>query len=343
MKTTLVITLLCLSAAASFGQALSLDNLCNLTAYSTSKFNKFLNGKGFAYVGNDQKDELPVRKYEYRRTRQFKDNDSINRCVTTTDLGVRNRLTYETVSKDEFKALKMALKQEGFFSNEPESGDSSQLFQHHEFTVQTSCYLADSIYWYSLQFNKKIFPSPKDIYYADDLMTFSSHEYLSYYFGEKNVKKDIYFLAGNDLAKCSVLFLNTNRQVVFIWADELNRRTITNLLFGGQQNLKSTVESGKFVQENNWVMKSGVRPGMSLEELRMLNGANFLFCGGNSATTGSVIPGDKGKLDFKKQEIILACLNCRDDRFQEAKMVDADECIFDGRILFVLSVNLNQL
>ena len=194
-----------------------------------------------------------------------------------------------------------------------------------------------------MEFCKKRFPKSKDIYYADDLLTFTSHEYLVHYFGEQNVKKDIYFLSGNEIAKCSVLFLNTNRQVVFIWADEQNRCAISSLLFGGQQNLASSKESGKYVEENNWSLKSGIRPGMSLLELRMLNGNDFKFYGGNSINSGSVIPDGVGKLDFKKEEIILACLNCRDDKYSTAKVVNADDSIEEGRILFVLSIILNPL
>ena len=87
----------------------------------------------------------------------------------------------------------------------------------------------------------------------------------------------IYFLSGNEIAKCSVLFLNTNRQVVFIWSDEENRCSISSLLFGGQLNLKSSMETGKYVAENNWMLKSGVRPGMSLLQLRILNENDFVL------------------------------------------------------------------
>ena len=157
------------------------------------------------------------------------------------------------------------------------------------------------------------------------------------------MKKDIYFFAGNEIAKCSVLFLNTDRQVVFIWDDEENRCKISSLLLGGQQNLQSSIESGKYVEENSWALKSGIRPGMSLMELRLLNGNDFRFYGGSSPNSGSVIPGETGKIDFKKEEVILACLNCKDEKFTTAKVINADDSIDEGRILFVLSVILNPM
>jgi hypothetical protein len=129
--------------------------------------------------------------------------------------------------------------------------------------------------------------------------------------------------------------------VVFIWADQENRCTISSLLFGGQLNLKSSLESGKYVAENNWVLKSGVHPGMSLLQLRILNGKDFSFYGGNSVTAGTVIPEDGGKLDFKKEEIVLGCLNCNDDKFNNARVITADESIDEGRVFFILSIALN--
>ncbi len=345
MKKILLSVIICLLVFVTRGQVFSVENLFTLTAYPASKFDSYLSRNGFAFMGKETQNDTLLKLYDYRRTRQFKNNDTIPRSLTRADIKENTLITYTTTSLAEYKNMKSQLKKTGFYCNQPETNDynSPILYQKKDLTVTTLIQKEDTINRYSLQVQKKIFPKAKDIYYADDLLTFTSHEYLVHYFGEKNVKKDIYFLAGNEIAKCSVLFLNTNRQVVFIWQDEENRCTISSLLFGGQQNLKSAVESGKYVEENNWALKSGIRPGMSLLELRMLNGDDFRFYGGNSVNSGSVIPDNKGKLDFKKEEIILGCLNCRDDKYSTAKVVYADDSIVEGRILFVLSVILNPL
>ncbi len=345
MKKNLSFVMLFLFVSVTYGQVMSVEKLFTIISFSPSKFENRLSKKGFAFMGKDIQNDTLLRMYDYRRTKTFKDIDSITRSITRADIKGNSFITYETASLVEFTNMKAQLKSDGFYCNQEQSGGnlSSLLFQYNDLWVRTFINTTDSISRYSLLFHKKIFPRVKDIYYADDLLAFTSHEYLVYYFGEKNVKKDIYFLSGNEIAKCSVLFLNTNRQVVFIWADEDNRCTISSLLFGGQQNLKSSLESGKYIEENTWVLKSGVRPGMSLLELRLLNGNDFRFYGGNSINSGSVIPDNQGKLDFKKEEIILGCLNCRDDKFTTAKVVNADDSIEDGRILFVLSIILNAL
>jgi len=345
MKTILSFVVLFLFVPAGYGQVFSVENIFTFISFSPSKFENQLSGKGFAFAGKDVRNDTILRMYDYRRTKNFKDIDSISRSITRADTKDGSFITYETASLAEFKNMKVQLKNAGFYSSHGDGVDSlcALLYQNKDMTVSTGLRAEDSITRYSLQFHKKIFPKAKDIYYANDLLTFSSHEYLVYYFGEKNVKKDIYFLSGNEIAKCSVLFLNTNRQVVFIWSDEENRCTISSLLLGGQLNLKSSMETGKYVAENNWVLKSGVRPGMSLLQLRMLNGNDFRFYGGNSANSGSVIPENNGKLDFKKEEIVLGCLNCNDDKFSTAKVINADESIDEGRILFVLSIIINPL
>ena len=80
---------------------------------------------------------------------------------------------------------------------------------------------------------------------------------------------------------------------------------------------------------------------MTLYELRILNGDDLQFYGGNSLRSGTVITGNKGKLDFYKEEIILGCVNCNDSNFAKIETMNADEALKDGKILFVLSVVLN--
>jgi hypothetical protein len=186
-------------------------------------------------------------------------------------------------------------------------------------------------------------PVDKDLHYAEDLLEFTSHEYLVYYFGAKNVKKDIYYFAGNDIVNCSVLFINTKRQVIFIWKDGLNRRKIDNLLFGGQHKLKSQQENDNFIAENSWVLKSGVHASMPLFELMTLNEKEIAFCGGDAANPGLVIPESTGKVDFGNADIILGCMNCNDDKFLSTKIMYAGKALQDGRVLFVLTIALYPL
>lgn len=322
---------------------MSVENLFNLSSLPLPKFEKYLSRKGFAFAGRDVQNDTILKMYTYRTSRNFKIIDSFSRAITRGDISTQSVIIYETTSLPEFTDLKIQLKSAGFYCDPEAARDStsSLLYQKRDLSVRTFSRIQDTVKRYSLLLYKKVFPRPRDIFYANDLLAFNSHEFLVYYFGEKNVKKDIYFLSGDDIAKCSVLFLNTNRQVVFIWEDEANRCAISRLVFGGQQQLKSVVESGKFVAENNWALKSGVRPGMSLSELRMLNGRDFSFYGGNSVNAGAIIPDKKGKLDFVKEEIILGCLNCRDDKFSTAKVVNADDLIEDGKVLFVLSIILH--
>ena len=64
---------------------------------------------------------------------------------------------------------------------------------------------------------------------------------------------------------------------------------------------ESSITYDQNVAENIWQLKSGIRQGMSLYQLRKLNDAAFDFNGGNSAYTGMVATANSGKLDFKKE------------------------------------------
>ena len=92
-----------------------------------------------------------------------------------------------------------------------------------------------------------------------------------------------------------------------------------------------------------WQLKSGVRPGMSLYQLRQLNEAAFNFNGGQSSNTGMVFEDSTGKINFKREHIILGCMNCNDAAFLKKAVISSDEAIIDERILFVHTIILDPV
>jgi hypothetical protein len=154
-------------------------------------------------------------------------------------------ISYRTSSANEYIDLLLQMKELGFYCNE--AADSAKLpsllYQLHNVTVVTSCEQKDSTEYFCLSFTKTSFPERKFIYYANDLMPFSSHEFLSFYFGPGSVKKDVLLLPDDKSIPCTVLFPNTPAQAIFTWHDEINLRGIDNLMLGGKHLLASSLPS----------------------------------------------------------------------------------------------------
>jgi len=344
MKKLLVFAAFAFPVPLVYGQAMLAENLLSSLTVKPVKFDDWLAKKKFFFTSNVQHGDTAITSYNFQpEIKKNKPVDSTKRAIIKKDYKEAFTLTYQSSSEQEFSQLKTQLKAAGFYTGQDEESGTNQpiLYQHRDITVVIFAEIKDSLSTYSAVFYQKVFPDPQDIYYADDLLCFTSHEYLVHYFGEENVKKDIYYFAGNELAKCSVLFLNTGRQVVFIWNDEVSKRGIANLLFGGQQRLKSLLNSDQFIAESNWIFKSGVHAGMPLYELRMLNGSDFAFFGTNAVSAGIVQADAVGKVNFKKEEVVLSCMNCTEGKYASGALLNADAALKDGRILFVLSVSLS--
>lgn len=345
MKKLLSFFVYLLSVSVVSGQGLSADRLLDYLTTDPLKIDKLLDNKKFFYANKQRSGDTTIKIYYYKPETKGKKKivDSVKRMILRNEWKGGSSLTYQTSSVEEFVLLKNELKKEGFYCNRADSGidSTSLLFQHRELTALAFLQQPDSVKYYALNFFKKTFPVPEDIYFGEDLLVFSSHEYLAGFFGELNVVKDIYYFTGNELASCSVLFPNTKRQAVFIWEDQVNKTGISSVFFGGQQKLKSLMNYDKVIAENDWVLKSGIRPGMNIYQLRMLNKNDFSFYAGNSANSGAVLTQKTGELDFKKEGIILGCVNCNDERYESAKTMSADEAISNEIIMFVLTVILN--
>jgi len=344
LKRRLLLFYLLLLGYTSEGQVLSALNVSEVSYIPRQKFDGYISKKGFAFIGTSYKADTIARDFDFKGVGKNKAADSIPVLRTLTSFSTKEdfSFTYRTTSSTEYQKIKTDIKKEGFFCYQEKDSLSmaSLLFQHNDVTVNISSKAIDTLTEYSFLVRKQELPKPKEIVYAEDLSSFTSHEYLKFYFGEKNVQKDIYYLSEKQIGKCSVLFPNTNRQVVFLWADEKNNCNLAKIYIGGQLMAESSLEYDKNIPENLWRLKSGIRPGMSLYQLRMLNDAAFNFNGGNSKNSGMVSADSTGKINFKKECIILGCMNCTDPAFYKKSVINSDEAIQDERILFIHTIIL---
>ena len=183
-------------------------------------------------------------------------------------------------------------------------------------------------------------PGEREVEFANDLLRFNSHENLEYVFGRSNVKRDVYYFSEREFSRCSVLYPNTERQVVFIWKDEQNDYDLLYILVGGNLTAKELMNYNRHVAENNWKARSNVHAGMSLAELRKLNGADFSFYSASSPYSGMILPNQSGSIDFKKESIVLACLNCSDMKTSSRQTLSADTAMAEDRRFFVFTIML---
>ncbi len=326
-------------------QDLPADKLLDMLSVSLPKIQSQLTGRKYVLAGAETSGDTTFKFYEYRpssATRK-KQADATTRKLIISLLKNTSTLTYQTSSEAEYKKIVGSLKKDGFhceYENDSSFKPASYVYQHELYSAEACMKNAGGIDCYSITFFKKIFSPTNTLQTAEELLEFTSHEYLVHYFGEKNVKKDLYYFADNDIVNCSVLFINTKRQVIFVWKDGLNRRRVSNLFFGGQHNLKSQQTYESVIAENAWMLKSGLRIGMPLIELRTLNDNNISFCGGKAPNPGLILPESTGRIDFSGADVILGCNNCTDDKFLAARQLNSDKALDDGRILFVLSIVL---
>lgn len=345
MKKILFILLWVILSTATQSQDLPADKLISMLSASLTKAENQLKDKKYVFSGIENSGDTSFRSYEYRpaSASRKKQADATSRKCVFTLLKNTSTLTYQTSSEAEYRKIIETLKKDGFYCEYEKDSSitpSTYLYQHEVYSAEACVKKSEGSDMYSITFFKKIFSPTNNLQTAEELLEFTSHEYLVHYFGEKNVKKDLYYFADNDIVNCSVLFINTKRQVIFVWKDGLNRRKISNLLFGGQHNLKSQQTYESVIAENAWMLKSGLRIGMPLIELRTLNDQNIAFCGGKAPNPGLVLPESSNKIDFSAADVILGCNNCNDEKFLTARQMYSDRAMDDGRILFVLSIVL---
>jgi len=341
MRGFLLFIIVLLITTNLYSQGFSAKDFLFASSLQGKKFESYLNKKRFMPSGSWSKNDTIVNTYSLKEAKKKKkDTLDIKRTIEAFQTKTSLSFTYFTSLKDEYIKNLNALKQAGFFCGNW-NDTASVLFQKRDITVKGSFNAeADSDTIYSLFFNHQELPSPEKIQFAEDLLQFYSHENLTSVFGEKNVIKDVYYFSEKEISKCTVLFPKTSRQAVFIWEDQENFCKPAYLIVGGNTNNASSANYDGVIDENVWRSKEGIYSGMSLHSLMRLNGTGFKFYGKNTEAPYMILPENTGTLDFKKNRIVLGCLNPTSSQLLNNSRVSADEILSDNLGIYVFMMML---
>jgi len=321
-------------------QSFTVDDLVALSSLSPKKFDNYMQEKGYKSGGRMMQDDAMA--FTFFEKRKITPEDSV---FETRRVGLYKKdnaycFAFHTTCRKEYEDGLIRLTSSKFFRGEtPDSSQAPLFFQKKNLTVHVSTEVEDDSLVYTFLLKKKELPS--SVQFAEDLLGFDSHEYLVSYFGEANVQKDVYYFSEKKIKKCSVLFGNSNQQVVFVWEDENNLCKLSYVLISGILPTENGLPFSDNIGRNKWVFKSGIYSGMSIRELLRVNGGNdFKFYGLDSEFSMMVEPENTGNIDFKKTGIMLTSLDGRGPAVLKKAKVSAEEVIENRIALHVFYIML---
>ncbi len=303
-------------------QSFTVNELINL-AYTPSKnIDHYMNRKGFVLSWSST-DSGTTRACFIEKTRSKKSigpKRSIDIYINKDD---SKYFTLHTPVLNEYLEGEQRLIKSGYFYDtlKDVKKEPSILFQKENITIKANTHVQDSITEYSFNLKQKAIPS--SLTYAEDLLQFDSHQFLASYFGEHNVKKDMYYLSEKELKKCSVLFSGTPRQAVFVWGDDVYLNNLSYVIVSNVLPTEGAKNYNPLSQNNEWQLKNGIYPGMSLKDLLKINETDFDIYGNKSELAFLVKPNEYGKIDFKKTAVMLSCHECFDNKIFNQNLVSA--------------------
>jgi hypothetical protein len=323
-----------------YGQSLSVREFLNVFSPSPKKFDSYLGKKNFVSISKWFQNDTIINTYSLKTKKKARGTVSVTRIIETYQKGKDFSFAFNTSSQEEYTDAKKELRKEGFFcGNEDDTCNTSLFFQRKNISVLVNTIIkedCDTVY--SFLFHEEELPLPASIHYAEDLLQFSSHEYLISVFGEKNVKKDLYYFSEKEINRCSILFPRTKRQAVFIWKDEANLCQLSSVIIGGNIPTANSISYKEVIAENNWMSKDGVYLGMSLNSLSKLNGNDFKFYGKNSEFPFMVVPENSGAINFKRNVVVLGCLSPNGTRLLDKAIVHVNEALSDDPGMYVFMI-----
>jgi len=326
--------LLLLLSGNCFSQQISLGDLLQFTQTAPGRLEAALAKKSFRRDASSPREN--TTPYNYVQQLPASAGAQV-RLLSLEEKPEGAAVCYQTTARGEFDSLRSEVKARGFRVHTPDDDPvRPALYQQEGLTVSSSVEIRDGKQYFTLVVEKQRLPRPKDIAYAEDLLPLRSHELLAATFGENNVRQDVFHYSEKETNRCSVLFPNTPREVIFIWEDEANYRDISFLIIGGQMMTRERTSGSNPMLESEWTSRQGVRVGMGLEELQRINEGEVQFHGFGSEQGGMLSKGNKGKIDFNRLGILFSCLNCNGD--EDTRVVQSGAAVSQGRRVYVSSM-----
>jgi len=332
LKFLLCVFLLGGSFISLHSQKLDISELVKLSTLSSKSVPAYLKKKGY----------LPEIKSSYTDsgfTRYFEKKSTGNVSIELSSKGDETCIALNSASETYFKSACAWLMNDGYFTgNNVDSSSQTLYFQKDNLVIKGTNQQEEGKNSYSFLLEKKQLPDPDDIYFADDLLKFTSHEFLAAFFGRNNVKKDVYYFTEKQLKQCSVLFPNTDRQAIFIWSDEKNLCNLSYILISGMAGSITTSNFNGGINQNKWTLKNGIHSGMTLQELLDINKADFQFFGRKSDFLYMIPPDNTGAVDFRKTGLTLDCFNCSGTALLDNPRVSVQDAIAKKLAMYVVYI-----
>ena len=324
MKRSLLILIL-LIFGVGYGncQSFTVDELLTLAKMPSNNIDHYLYKKGFTLLSSSILDSITMHAAFIQKNKPTKKVAGPKRSIEINIKGGVKYFTLHTSVQDEYLEGAQRLIKTNFIYDTQTvvTKAPSMVFQKANISIVASRYIQDSTEQYS--FDLRLKPVPSSLSYAEELLQFDSHEILVSFFGEQNVKKDMYYLSEKELKKCTVLFSGTPRQAVFVWGDENNLNDLSYILVSNVLPTEGAKKINPLSGNNEWQLKNGIYPGMALKDLLKINEMDFDIYGNKSELAFIVKPNPSGKIDFRKTAVMLSCHECFDNKIFDQKLVSA--------------------
>jgi hypothetical protein len=316
----------------SKAQVFDLSDLNGFTALNAQKFDAFILKKDYKRNYFSSKETNTVTNYVFQSKKKKYKGDYRN-IAHATD-GPITSILYQTSSIDEKNSLFDQIKRSGYkiYSGIDPASTAKNFFQKGIYTITTETEEVDSIKYYSFIVQRKNVPNRKDIFYAEDLISLTSHEFLVTVFGNSNVKQDLFYYSEKETNKCSILFPNSPNEVIFIWNDEANYSNLGFLLIGGNAPTETSLNFNQQIKHNTWRSKQGIYSGMNLKELHDLNGKDINFYSWHMEQGGMLTQENNGAIDFNNLRLVLNCLNCSGTQGVKQVVSSSEELKADKKV-----------
>ncbi len=319
-------------------QSFDVDDLIRLPTLSQKSLDHLMAKNHFLSSGSAMDSASAKTWFEQIKAKSKYINTK--RSIDIYSSGESRFFSFHTMSLNNYVDGQHSLIKAGFVYNDKKDAtkDSNILYQKKNVRVQAIKELKDSITQYTFLLEEKKIPDGETIKYAEDLLRFTSHEYLVSFFGANNISKDLYFFSEKQLRKCSVLFMGSSMQAMFVWGDEDNLDSLSYVLVS---NIIPTIAAKKLsgvTNINQWQFKNGIYPGMSINALLQLNGEDFKIYGNPSDLAFMVKSNSSGKIDFTKTAVMLSCNNCNADRVFAKPVIGAMEIVKRNLPMYVYDI-----